>query len=90
MIIHNISELAASRQVTIDELKHDIHEYTDYDTYIDWSESGVTLTTTVPEINETETTFLRFPFDDDDFHYAIVGLQCWADYVWCKARQNET
>ena len=89
MEIRNINDLAVARQTTVERMKHDVHEYTDYDTVVDWNDTSVTLTTTVPEANETESTTLRFPFDDDDFYYAIVGLQCWADYVWCKARQKE-
>ena len=89
MTIRSIEELATIRDTTVNGLKHDIHEYTDYDTVIDWSTTGITLTTSVPEAEATETKSLSFPFTEDDFDDAIIGLQCWADFKYCEANQRE-
>ena len=88
MKIRNIGDLAIARQTTVEGLKHDVHEYTDYATTIDWDESGIKLTTSVPEIDATSIKRLAFPFTEDEFSDAIAGLQCWADYMWCEAKKE--
>ena len=89
MTIHNIDALADYLQITVPELPHDVHEYTDYDTAITWTDAAVTLTTTVPEAEAKETTVLPFPFTDADYEDAIIGLQCWADYMYCEAVRKD-
>ena len=89
MTIRTIADLADYLRTTVPELQHDVHEYTDYDTAIDWTDATVTLTTTVPEAEAKETKVLQFPFTDADYDDALVRLQCWADYVYCEANRKE-
>lgn len=87
MIIRNIDELAKSLDTTVSDLHRHVRTYTDYETDIDWTDEIVYLTTCSED--EELTKKLRFPFTDDDYDDALCGLQCWADEVYCKAREAE-
>ena len=85
MTINNINDLATYLDTSIDNLKDVVHKYNDYSTIITWDTASVTLRTVVPEAEAELTKSLRFPFDDEDYDDAIVGLQCWADSEYCEA-----
>ena len=87
MKIQTINELASALGTTVPDLKHHVHTYTDFETDIAWTDEIVYLTTMSED--EELTKKLRFPFTDEDYDDAIVGLQCWADEVFCKAREAE-
>lgn len=87
MTIRNINDLAISLETTVPDLHRHVRRYTDYETDIDWTDEIVYLTT-ISE-NEELTKKLFFPFTDDDYYDAVCGLQCWADEVFCKAREAE-
>lgn len=87
MKIRNISELASSLGTTVSELHSHVRKYTDFETDISWTDEIVYLTTYSEDEELTKKLF--FPFTDEDYDDAICGLQCWADEVFCNAREAE-
>lgn len=77
--IRNINDLVKTLQFdTIEELEEHLRQEI-YPVTIEYDEQKVTLRTDADRVPFDKV--LRFPFSEDDYDAALVGLQCVTDYA---------
>jgi len=89
VIIHNADELATYLDTTPDKIPEDIRTYTDYETVTTVTAESLTLRTIAGDTGKQTDRMLYFPFSDEAYENAIVGLQCWADATYWETQHNE-
>lgn len=88
-IIHNAEELAQYLETTPENIAEHVRTYTDYETIATVDDDRILLQTNAGDTGKAAYKELVYPFSDEAYKDAIVGLQCWADAVCCEAREHD-
>ena len=86
--IRNVFDLAEYLGTTVDGIPDDVRKYHDYETSITLEDDGITLEVIAGDTGKKMSRQLLYPFSDDTYEDAHVGLQCWADATYWDAVHN--